>query len=69
VVGTPSVATVTLGSGDEIPVPGDYDGDGRTDVAVYRPSTGLWTIIGSGDASMVRFAWGDSGAVALPRRP
>jgi hypothetical protein len=27
---------------------GDFGGDGRTDLAIYRPSTGLWLIPGLG---------------------
>jgi len=29
-------------------VPGDYDGDGKADFAVYRPGLGLWFILKSG---------------------
>ncbi len=38
-----------LGSHGDIPTPGDFDGDGVTDRAVYRDSTGQWYIRRSSD--------------------
>lgn len=31
-----------FGVSDDLPTPGDYDGDGKADVAVFRPSSGTW---------------------------
>ena len=55
------------GAGTAMPVPGDYDGDGKTDVAVLRRATGQWFVLqpGSGFATPATYAWGGVGDIAL----
>jgi hypothetical protein len=33
----------------DLPVPADYDGDGKVDVGAYRPSEGAWYIQTTGN--------------------
>lgn len=43
----------------------DFDGDGATDIAVFRPSTGRWYINGTPGYT----AWGNNGDSPTPKRP
>ncbi|MFN2607640.1 MAG: FG-GAP repeat domain-containing protein [Acidimicrobiales bacterium] len=57
--------TVAVRVAGRQPTPGDYDGDGRTDVSVYRPSAGGWYVLASlGQVSGV--TWGTTGDVPVP---
>ncbi|MGC2238260.1 MAG: VCBS repeat-containing protein, partial [Pyrinomonadaceae bacterium] len=48
------------------PVQGDYTGDGKADVAIYRPSSGEWFILRSNDFSYYSFPFGTNGDVPAP---
>jgi hypothetical protein len=59
----PALATVgTWGAGwapyNDIPVPADYDGDGRADAAVWRPPTGQWFVRSSATGAIWAIPWG-----------
>jgi alpha-tubulin suppressor-like RCC1 family protein len=61
-------ARVPWGGTGQVAVPGDYDGDGRMDVAVYTSSTGDWWILQSsrGNTTYLHVAWGIPGDIPVP---
>jgi hypothetical protein len=52
--------------GPKTPMPGDYDGDGHTDVAVHGPRSSTWYILKSstGELQTLQFGW--SGLIPVP---
>jgi photosystem II stability/assembly factor-like uncharacterized protein len=66
--GTSAAATWGAPSLGDVPVLGDYDGDGRTDLAVYRPAGGLWIVAPSASPGVwyTVFWGGGAGDVPVP---
>ena len=64
----PSVDFVTIywGTAGDEPVRGDFDGDGRMDAAVYRPSDATWYIRQSPDGQLRAAKWGVNTDIRVP---
>ncbi|NCC51061.1 MAG: VCBS repeat-containing protein [Spartobacteria bacterium] len=50
----------------DIPVPADYDGDGRSDIAAYGKYDGVWHIVRSSDDAHEVFHWGWGDSMPVP---
>jgi hypothetical protein len=64
---TRSAEGINWGSSDDQPVPGDYDADGKTDIAAYVPSTSMWYIkYSTRPAEGINWGFGDD--LPMPKR-
>jgi len=62
-----TAVSVQLGALGDVPVAADYDGDGRADLAVWRPTNGAWLILGSRTGVVTSVGFGAPGDVPVPR--
>jgi hypothetical protein len=67
-VGSPYAqsATVQFGIPTDLPAAEDFDGDGKTDIGLYRPSNGTWYIIRSKTAEIQVTPYGLAGDYPQP---
>ena len=54
-----------FGASTDVPIPGDYDGDGKIDAGVFRPSTSTWYVNKSTGGTLIQ-AFGTTGDIAVP---
>jgi len=55
-----------VGTAGDVPVPGDYDGDHRTDLGIWRPSTATFWIYSPANNTVITKPWGVATDVPVP---
>src|SRR6185436_12315395 len=62
------VPTVPFAYPNDVSRAGDFDGDTRSEIATYHPTTGNWSWLtsGSGYATSLTKSWGGTGYTAAP---
>ncbi|MEO8573641.1 MAG: VCBS repeat-containing protein, partial [Pyrinomonadaceae bacterium] len=63
---TAGVIVYQFGTATDKILPGDYTGDGKADVAFWRPASGEWYILRSEDTSYFAVPFGSPGDVPVP---
>ncbi len=58
--------TIGLGTTGDKPQVGDFDGDGKNDAAVFRPSSATWIVLRSSNAVTAQTAFGLSTDIPTP---
>ncbi len=61
-----TVGPITFGEAGDIPLPEDYDGDRQTDLAIFRPSAGIWQIKESGTGTTRTLTFGKASDIPVP---
>jgi hypothetical protein len=65
-MGTSANFTIGITTAPIAHVPFDYDGDGKSDISVFRPSTGVWFLQNSSNGSFSINQFGASGDQTVP---
>ncbi|ACU04843.1 FG-GAP-like repeat-containing protein [Pedobacter heparinus] len=61
------MSNATWGVSSDIPVPADYNGDGKAEITSFRPSTGQWIARSATGSVLFDHAWGSiSGDTPVP---
>lgn len=61
-----SALGVTFGESGDNPVPRDFTGDGKADIAFFRNSDSSWYVLRSEDMTFYAFPFGAAGDIAAP---
>jgi len=56
-----NITFIPFGQNGDVPVVGDYDGDGKQDAVIFRPSVGEWWYLRSSDGTNRAFQFGQNG--------